>query len=336
MNGVARRVPIVESSQVAEARRIAIAAAAGVGFNETEAGGVGLAITEIATNLVKHGESGELLIRDRTQDNQEGLEVLALDKGRGMKNVAECMRDGYSSSGSPGTGLGAISRLSTLFDIYSTIGKGTALFARFEAGKKQAGNPLLEIDGFSVAVQGEELSGDAWTFRATREGAVIFAIDGLGHGSHAEEAAQAAIAAFRETSAIEPLAILDNVHRGTRATRGAAAAIANVDTTSRTVRFTGVGNIAGVIISGAEARHVVSMNGILGHEMRTPREFSYPWTPDSVFILHSDGVSARWDLSAYPGLLQKPAGLIAGVLYRDHRRERDDATVIVIKQNKNN
>jgi anti-sigma regulatory factor (Ser/Thr protein kinase) len=335
MNGVAVRVPIVESSQVAEARRIATGVAARVGFDESEAGVVGLAVTEIATNLVKHATAGELLVLDLIQDKQAAIQVLAFDKGPGMRSVAECMRDGYSTAGSPGTGLGAISRLADFFDIYSTE-KGTTLIARFRNKKEPRSVAHLEVDGLSVAVQSEEVSGDGWAFRATPGGVTVLVVDGLGHGTHAEDAARIAIAAFQETSAVSILDVLDVVHRSVRCTRGAAAALTMIDLPSQTARFAGIGNISGVIVSGGYARHMVSMNGILGHEMRTAREFSYPWSPNAVLILHSDGVSSRWDLSGYPGLIQKSAGLIAGVLYKDHKRERDDATVVVVKPNRQN
>jgi hypothetical protein len=75
------------------------------------------------------------------------------------------------------------------------------------------------------------------------------------------------------------------------------------------------------------------MNGIIGHQVRTFREFTYPWQDDAIMVMLSDGLSTRWDLGAYPGLAQKPCGLIAGVLYRDLVRGRDDATAVVIRRN---
>ena len=88
----------------------------------------------------------------------------------------------------------------------------------------------------------------------------------------------------------------------------------------------GIGNIAGAIISGTESRHMVSMNGIIGQEVRTFREFTYPWGKQALMVLHSDGLGTRWDLSNYPGLLHKPCGLIAGVLYRTTGTVNDDFT----------
>lgn len=95
--------------------------------------------------------------------------------------------------------------------------------------------------------------------------------------------------------------------------------------------FAGVGNIAAVVVNGAARRHLVSHNGIIGHEYRKLSEFSHPWQAQSVLLLHSDGIGTQWDLERYPGLLARDPSLIAAVLYRDFKRGRDDATIVVLK-----
>jgi hypothetical protein len=47
--------------------------------------------------------------------------------------------------------------------------------------------------------------------------------------------------------------------------------------------------------------------------------------------MHSDGLHTRWDLGAYAGLVTKHPAVIIGALLRDFRRDRDDASVVVIK-----
>jgi serine/threonine protein phosphatase PrpC len=61
------------------------------------------------------------------------------------------------------------------------------------------------------------------------------------------------------------------------------------------------------------------------------QEFSLPWNDDSTLIMYSDGLTSRWDLDQYPGLINKHPSLVAGLLYRDFNRERDDVTVLVAK-----
>jgi hypothetical protein len=76
----------------------------------------------------------------------------------------------------------------------------------------------------------------------------------------------------------------------------------------------------------------VSLNGSAGHEgRRRIQEFTYPWPDDALLIAHSDGLITRWRLDVYPGLEQRHPGIIAGMLYRDARRERDDVTVVAMR-----
>jgi anti-sigma regulatory factor (Ser/Thr protein kinase) len=342
VTGVATRIPIAESSRISEARRTAVSLAGRIGFDETKSGEVAIAVTEAATNLIKHGGGGEILLRVVGEfGSAAGLEFLALDKGSGIANIGESLRDGQSTAGSPGTGLGAIARLSDELHVYSQPGKGTAILVQFWQKQPVAGRgsdrpidakPLLDIDGISVAVEGEQLSGDAWSYRATPKGMVVFVADGLGHGPLAESAASEAVRAFEKNFHRPAAVLLDMVHQATRATRGAAVAVACIDLEERMVRFSGIGNIAAALVAGNEIRHMVSMNGIVGHQVRTFREFCYPWQENALLVMLSDGLGTRWDFHSYPGLAQKPCGLIAGVLYRDLVRGRDDATVVVVRQ----
>ncbi len=336
MNGVATRVAVSDSSRTAEARRIAQTLARKLEFDEVKTGQVAIVATEAATNLLKHAGKGEILLQVLDNGRQingstRGLRLLALDKGPGIANLGESLRDGYSTAGSAGTGLGAISRLADVFDVYSQPRQGTAILAEFWT-KTPAAEGEFEIGGMSIALEGEPLSGDAWSFAIRPDGASIFVADGLGHGHLAEMAAREAVKAYEENSALSTADLLDTVHRATRSTRGAAVAIANAAWRDGVVRFAGVGNISGALVGPGGTRHMVSMSGIIGHEVRTFREFTYPWESGSLMVLYSDGLGTRWDFNAYPGLKHKPCSLIAGVLWRDHVRGRDDSTVIVARQ----
>lgn len=342
VNGVATRIPVTESSRVSEARRKALSLAEQLGFDETKTGRVAIAVTEAATNLLKHAGGGEIVFRifenAGARQAAEGLEFLALDKGPGIKNIGESLRDGQSTAGTAGNGLGAIARLSDAFDLYSQPGKGTAIHAQFWRRSVVLGgiesvssSSLLDLGGLSVAMDGEQLSGDGWSACATQTGMSVFLADGLGHGPLAESAAREAIRAFEKASFRPPAEMLEIVHQASRSTRGAAVAVASIDVRERLVRFAGIGNIAGALIGANDVRHMVSMSGIVGHQVRVFREFTYPWREGDLMVLHSDGLSTHWDLRAYPGLTQKTCALIAGVLYRDFGRVRDDATSVVVR-----
>jgi hypothetical protein len=108
--------------------------------------------------------------------------------------------------------------------------------------------------------------------------------------------------------------------------------VARIDYTRGKVTFAGVGNISARIYAGSQGRqNLVSLNGIAGHQCERIQEFSYSWPEDGLLVLHSDGLSTATGLESYPGLAARDPALIAGVLYRDFRRERDDATVVIAK-----
>ena len=295
--------------------------------------GVALLATELATNLVKHTAGGELLMR-RLADGRVGVELLSLDKGPGIANVSRALGDGYSTAGSAGTGLGAVRRMAGEFDVFTQPGKGTALVARVLAPSERAAGPAVGAVGVvHQAKRGESVCGDAWTVRWFADGWVCAVADGLGHGLVAAEAARPIIEAVETARGKKtPIELLEAAHQAARPTRGAAFGVAVLDAEMQAVRFAGIGNIAAVVVTAAQRRHLVSHNGILGHAMRKAAEFAHRWSADAVFVLHSDGIATQWDLSQYPGLLARDASLIAGVLYRDFARGRDDATVVVVKE----
>ncbi|MEH2213586.1 ATP-binding SpoIIE family protein phosphatase [Nostoc sp.] len=325
-------VTITESSQTGEARRVAMALATQLGFQETERGKVGIVMTEIANNLVLHAHGGVVLMRSLKEDSRIGIEILSLDKGRGMVDVDECLQDGFSTAGTLGNGMGAIRRLSGLLEIYSVPNQGTALLAHLwtDSATHQP-EKFLEIGAICLPIRGEEVSGDTWASEVDCCCSLLLVADGLGHGPAAASAASAAVKMFQENLHRSPGAIVEAAHAALRSTRGAALAIAEIDFEQQSVRFAGIGNIAASIFSFTEHRHLLSHNGTVGHEIRKIQEFSYPWYANGILIMHSDGLSAKWQIDRYPGLMQKHPSLIAGVLYRDFNRERDDVTVLVAK-----
>jgi hypothetical protein len=155
--------------------------------------------------------------------------------------------------------------------------------------------------------------------------------DGLGHGPQAALAADEAVATLRENKMKSPVEIVEKTHGVLRSTRGAALGVAQIHHSQEVLRFCGVGNIAGSIITNGSVRRLASNNGTVGVEAHRIAEFSYPWNPDSLLIMHTDGLLGRWDIEKYPGLTQRHPSLIAAVLYRDFYRGRDDVTVLAGK-----
>src|SRR5262245_63726968 len=322
-----------EKSAVAEARREVTGLARTVGFSENDIGRVAIVVTEATSNLVKHAPQGQLLARAFDRDGVAVIEVLALDQGPGIANIGESLRDGYSTAGSPGTGLGAIKRLSDEFDIYSAPGKGVALVAQFWSRRPPGGSrpAPLEIGVVCLPKPGEVACGDAWAVEWRGGHCVILVADGLGHGADAAAAAMAAVNSLRTHPQLAPAALIEFAHGVLRSTRGAALAVADLDL-AQEVRYAGVGNIAGVALAPGGARHMVSHSGIVGHEARKIQEFVYPWSQDTALVMNTDGRTTHWNLDHYPGLASRHPSLIAGVLYRDFTRGRDDVAVVVAKK----
>src|SRR3954471_21201518 len=151
-------LPVTDISGVAKARRAATALADRLGFSEAGVGNVTLVVTEAATNLIKHATAGEILLYALRSGQIGGIEVRALDRGPGMTNVAKCLHDGYSTSGSLGIGLGAIRRLSTSFDIHSAPGAGTVQLARLWSEPLPASRPpFLRVGAVSLPKPGEDV-----------------------------------------------------------------------------------------------------------------------------------------------------------------------------------
>ncbi|MGH2387358.1 MAG: SpoIIE family protein phosphatase, partial [Chloroflexota bacterium] len=122
------------------------------------------------------------------------------------------------------------------------------------------------------------------------------------------------------------------IHHSLTGTRGAVAGLARVDLAKGTIEYGGVGNIEGRILHpDRNGSHLMSYNGLLGHTLSRPRTFSHSIAGGDLLVLHSDGVSGRWQTSQYPGLLAEAPAMVAAVLMRDWGRQTDDATVLVVR-----
>lgn len=327
-------LPISELSRVGDARRQALALVKTLGFDEMQQGNVGIVVTEIANNLVYHAQDGVLILQTIERNQHLGIEIISLDKGPGMDNISKCLRDGYSTKGTSGNGLGAIGRLSNYFEIYSDSQVGTALLAQLWDSSSIPENPKerLAISGICLPKMGEEVSGDSWATIQQAHRTLLMVVDGLGHGFQAAQASWEAVRIFREQENLSPKAIIEAAHTALRNTRGAALAVAEIDFERQSLCFAGVGNISGSVFTAQGNYSLVSYNGTVGYEMRKLQEFTYQWPKDGILIMHSDGLASHWRLDNYRGLAAKHSSLIASVLYRDFHRGRDDVTVLVAKE----
>jgi anti-sigma regulatory factor (Ser/Thr protein kinase) len=320
--------------QAGEARRSAALMSKELRLDEGTAARVALVVTECANNLWKHGGGGDVVLIPLDSETPS-MEILALDKGPGMASISGCFQDGYSTAGSPGTGLGAVQRTASEWDIYSVEGKGTALLARIrlhQRSQPQFPAERLNVGALVVPMPGQIACGDGYAVHQTADFATILVVDGLGHGPQAADCAVAAVDAFAEAHDQCLAEIMARIHGALRATRGAAVGLARFMYQRREIQFAGIGNIAGVVYDRDKSRQMVSLPGIVGHDSRHVREFTYPWEPGEMALLYSDGIASHWSLPSYEGLMFRDPSLVAGVLYRDHNRGRDDATILAVRE----
>lgn len=327
-------------TQVAEARRFATTLAQSIGFNETLTGEIALITTECATNLIKHTSAGgELLVRSLTRDTLHGdalpgIELIALDKGAGIANMGDALRDGYSTAGTAGTGLGAIKRLADVFDIYSVRQGGTAVLTQLWAKPpiETLAAQKMEVGSVCVPKPGEQACGDAWAIHQEIDRCLLMVADGLGHGPGAADASRTAVDVFAAHSHLRPDALIKVIHENMKHTRGAVIAIAEIRYAEQQVHFVGVGNVESRLYTPDTPdliQHMVSHNGTAGFALNRVQAFSYAYSDDALIIMNSDGCTSHLSMSGYPGLPLKHPALIAGVLYRDFNRGYDDTTVLV-------
>jgi anti-sigma regulatory factor (Ser/Thr protein kinase) len=297
-------------------------------FPETRTDQLTLAVTEAATNLHKHASQGSMLLRIARDGGKPGIEMVTIDAGPGFRDPDTALRDGHSTAGTLGIGLGAIRRLADFCDLYSVPGKGTALVARFWPAPRPDPD-TAPYAGMVRPITGETDCGDVFGAVETEGRLTGVLCDGLGHGPLAATAATEAVAAVLDDPAGEPAALVERAHRRIGHTRGGALAV--VQAADRVVRFAGLGNIAATILANGTRTGMLSVPGIAGHQARTIRQFEYTAPPGAALVLHSDGISGRWDPAALPGLNTRDPLVVAAALFAQAGSRRDDAGVLVLK-----
>lgn len=339
--------PIREPEDVGSLRRGVRQVVRAVGGEAAESARVELAATELGTNILNHaGASGYVLIQPVPEVDGAGVEVVAVDRGPGMSDVDRAIHGGPTPIFDPATttavqagprglgcGLASVHRLASEFDIYSAPGWGTAVLARFRFPVPRLAR-TFPCGGVAVPLSAGDVSGDAWAFRDGPAGASAVLADGLGHGPGAARAAAPAVQAFRANEHRDDLEqYLRLVHEALRSTRGAAVSVCRIAVDVETVFFAGIGNVEGRIYVGDTSSGLAPRNGTLGLGLSPPKiqVREYRWSPGALLILYSDGIRSHFDLGVYRNLQGRDPTLIAAVLHRDLTRERDDATVVVVK-----
>lgn len=323
---------VEDPSAASAVRRAAERLAAELAMPDRRTSVLAIVAAELSSNLVKHAVGGSLLLRPvRTGAAgaiEAGVEMIGFDSGPGMADLSRSMDDGHSTAGTLGIGLGAIHRQASWCDLHSVPGKGTVVAAQLWPGPTP--EPAWAA-GLARPLTGEPVSGDGFAVRVRDGRHQVLVCDGLGHGRLAAVATRAALHAFQDAPAGPPAVVVEALHGALTHTRGAAVAVAELDPAAGTVRYAGLGNIAGAVLAAGGRRDMVSLPGIAGHQRRAVREYQYPLPPSGVVVMHSDGVVERWQTTDYPDLLERSPQVIAATILRDAGVRRDDGCVMAAR-----
>ncbi|MBV7695680.1 SpoIIE family protein phosphatase [Streptomyces sp. TRM70350] len=336
-------IPVHDSTRVRDVRVAAEAAGAQAGLDPHRIAVAALVATELATNLVKHADGGRIVInlveRPAPDTPVPSVQLVSLDHGPGITDVEAALRDGHTTaSASLGAGLGTCLRISSDFDLYSTRGRGTVAIARIDRtprARRTVPSSGPRVGGINIPLAQAEHSGDAWSWVRTQRRLTLMLADGLGHGAKAAQASGAAVQELHRTGHLPPVEILRHLNTALRTTRGAAVAVAQVDMDTDQLGFAGIGNIGARLHTDGAWQPLVSHPGIVGaHFPATVPLRQLPWRPDSLLVLHSDGLPSRWTPPGDPRLLHHDPAVVAAAVLRDAssaaRPLRDDTSVAVL------
>lgn len=335
---------IDSDSDVGVCRRKSVALAGKMGFDDVKSGEIAILVSELATNVLRHGGGrGRLCICELTdENNRRAIEIFCCDTGKGIPDFDQAMNDGYSGKQSLGIGLGSIRRFSDIFESVSTRESGSPL-AEFSNLFQhclrcvkwvpilnwRSSNRKLIVGAASVCKPGETLNGDSYVIAHPGfDKTLVAVIDGLGHGKDAHIASTILKEQVLLKSELPLPDLLNYLHQSARGTRGAVIGLTYIDTHRSLLQFSGIGNIEGFVLTKEGKKSLISFGGILGHHIRSPRMFEYPFSKGDVLCLFSDGLTTRWnpddiDWNEHPQQ-------IAELLITNYSRSNDDTTVLVI------
>ena len=322
-------IQVEEASAVGSVRRTTSSVATRLGFGAQRVAEVAIASSELATNAHVHGIASSVLVRARHAGRASTVELIGIDTGPGDDHIQAAFEDGVSRRGTLGLGLGSVRRLANRFDVHSVRGKGTVLAAVF-ARELSDVVQVPAVDGLTRPIRGEQVCGDGWASIHEDGRIALIVADGLGHGPHAAQASEAVIAEFARDPWRAPGEVLAAAHRRAAGTRGAAVSVLRIDLATRRLRFAGIGNVAARVVGMDTTSGLVPQPGIVGQQMRTVREVEATVGPGCLVVVHSDGLTAKWDLSRIDGATRQAPDVIAGLLLREASRP-DDATVVVAR-----
>lgn len=324
---------IVDPVDVTIAENAARHLSATVGFSAVECEEVVLAVTELASNLIRHAGGGTLSLTPAWSEARRGIQIESADAGPGFEDFERALTDGFTTSRGLGTGLGTVNRLMDELECEPAGTAGARIVCRRWLRPETSASVTASLD-FGVAsrpYRNLRENGDAFVICKWGDKALAGVIDGLGHGQFAQRASQAA-RQYIEQHHDQPLpALFRGAGRACQATRGVVMMLALIDTTRRTFTVASVGDIELRVWGATQRLGFVPRRGVVGLNAPSPTLVEHPFTPAMVLVMHSDGLRSQWDFNDFPWIGRESASISAQRLLTALAREDDDATVLVVR-----
>ena len=180
-------------------------------------------------------------------------------------------------------------------------------------------------------------SGDLSVAQCTPDRALLAAIDGIGHGKSAAQAARAA-AGVLETSTDDSLpALIQKCHEALRATRGVVLSLASIDFHTGLLTWIGVGNVQGVVLRSVGTDRgatdaLLLRPGVVGSQLPNLQVATLLMSPGDTLAFATDGIGSDFSNDLFPyESAQRSADRILG----KHCKGNDDALIFVARLTRN-
>jgi len=325
-----QKILLREEHHVVEAREKATSIAKYMGFSPSSTGQIALAVSEICQNVIRYGIEGFALIRTRNQDKV--LQITIEDKGPGIPDIAQYMKDGYTTTTSSiGVGLMAAKRSVDLFDIQSDQNGTTVTLEKHLPVSKE----LFEYGVVSLPDQNYIINGDAFVVKPFDGDKVLLAvIDGLGQGAEAHKMAKAVQQRIENYFFLPLDQLFLDCHELLKSPdfEEGGIALSIILLTPTNIQYLGVGDTHGHLLNSSPHVFLNAEGRVGGQLLRSLKIRTYETSEEQYIILCTDGIQSQLDVSIVDW--DQRLKDIAIQLFNAYNRPYGDATILVAKYKK--
>jgi phosphoserine phosphatase RsbX len=192
---------------------------------------------------------------------------------------------------------------------------------------------MVEYGVAKFAAPGQRESGDHYLVCYKRNGILVAAIDGIGHGEAASDAAKTAGDLLRSSADEQIISLVERCHQGLRASRGVVLSLASIDAKHARMTWLGVGNVQGVLMR-ADARKgnvqesLLLRPGVVGSQLPALQAAVLPIKRGDTLFFATDGV--RSDFLATLTARENPQRAADRIL-EQYASRNDDALALVVR-----